>query len=113
MAAAIFQMFCRLGNGVWLAIASLIRDAVEKSARRRGEPNLDAVLEGLHSAFWTLAGLSLFCEWTCSLGLMTLLNPAAAVVGFGMKGWEYLESKPIEEVAEESNGDTSERASFV
>lgn len=110
MAAAIFQMCCRLGNAVSLAIASLIRNAVEKSAQSPGSDDTGAALEGLHSAFWFLAGLSVFCRLCLRAGTRQVaLTPAAAIVGFGMKGWEYLDSKPTEEAGDGRDDGTLER----
>jgi len=114
MAAAIFQMCCRLGNAVGLAVSNLIRNAVETSARRHGQSATDAALEGLHMAFWTLAGLSLFCISCQKAGRSSAaLTPAAAVVGFGMHGWEYLYYEPADETVdghEGNQGDAVDRA---
>ena len=63
MAASILQMCCRLGFAVGLALSSVVRDAVESTARHSNKDQLEASLHGLRGAFWTLVGFSLFCKW--------------------------------------------------
>ena len=45
-----------------MAISSLVRDAVQDAASRRGDTEHDAVVEGLRGAFWTLTGFMLVGE---------------------------------------------------
>jgi len=62
MGAALLQMCCRLGNAVGLAISMALRDYARKKADLDGMPEVEAILKGLHAAFWSLTGFSFFCE---------------------------------------------------
>lgn len=57
VASALFQTCSRLGYPIGLAIATIVRDSVEKS--RQGS---EAELDGLRAAMWTCTGLIATCK---------------------------------------------------
>ncbi|KAL7425106.1 hypothetical protein Q5752_000794 [Cryptotrichosporon argae] len=73
VAGALFQTLVQLGGAFGLAVTSVIEAAYQTSALARGEDSVDALLSGLHAAFYLAAG--------CSFA--ALLIAAVALRGLG------------------------------
>lgn len=95
VAAGLFQTSCRLGFAVGLAIATQIRESVERAALSAGRSTDEATLKGLRAAFWTCSAFAATGEseiWSLPPPESDLTSRSAAlIIALGMEGWHKLD----------------------
>ena len=110
--------FCRFGAAFGLAILTIVRQSVQSTEERRIRGNSAHVLawpeqqaamfKGLQAAFWMTAAYIFIGKrkpahpQICRRGVLTNIQSAALIVGFGMGGWEAVGKVKAVEQAEKS-----------
>lgn len=73
---AVFQTLIQLGGSFGIAITTVISTAYTEKARNAGLEPVDALLEGLHAAFWLGAGFS-----AIALGIAVVMLRGMGAIG--------------------------------
>ena len=78
--SALFQTLIQLGGAFGLSLTTVISSSFTAQAEAAGQTGTDALLPGLHAAFWLGAGLS-----GASLVLAAVALRGMGAIGKGMK----------------------------
>lgn len=95
VAGALFQTLIQLGGSFGLAVTSVISDVQNQKALRAGKDEIEALLTGLHAAFWLGAGMSF-----TALIIALIALKGMGTVGKGAKRGGLTDSKHKKEEKE-------------
>ncbi|ADV20469.1 efflux protein [Cryptococcus gattii Ru294] len=95
VAGALFQTLIQLGGSFGLAVTSVISDVQNQKALRAGKDEIEALLTGLHAAFWLGAAMSFI-----ALIIALIALKGMGTVGKGAKGGGLTDNKHKKEEKE-------------
>jgi len=95
--SALFQTLLQLGGSFGLALTTVISASYQTKALKAGRPAIDALLSGLHAAFWLGAG--------ASFGALLLALVMLRSMGTYGKGGKKEPAKAEEQHTEKAVGD--------
>ena len=94
LVTALFQTLVQLGGAFGLAVTTVISDSYQNKALAAGKSATDAILDGLHAAFWLGGG----CSFIALILALVMLRGMGAI-GNGVKespGKEIKEQEALE-----------------